>query len=760
MLHFFLNPWMLLGLAGVLLPVLAHLLSRKKYDIVEWGAMQFLELDPSARRKLRLEELLLLAVRMGLISLLAIALARPWLSGAWLGRLGSTQSRDVVLVIDGSYSMGWEGRAVTPHANAVRLARQFVDELRPGDSIMVLDAREQPRPALPGPTRDKQRVREALENLPTPSGLANLHEAIAKAVQLLASGTNLQREVIVFTDQQALSWKADDETLWARLDDLKEQSSLPPRVWVLDVAEGQLGKTGNFAIERLQLSRELAVPGVPVRISSKVRYTGGDGAISRKVYLEVNGQRLADQTLQVKLQPEGEATVEFEQRFTKPGSQLVSVVLDSDALPGDNRSDAVIVVADSLPVVLVDGDKRLDPTRSETFFAKAALTATGGESSWIKTRVIAPDEISAETLRDVAVLVLANVGELSPERLELLGRFVSSGRGLLFALGDKVPKEGFLKDAKDAERPGAALLPVKLNEIATDTDKESLGVRVAGNSLELPWLKPFRSDQRGTLTDARFSKWWKVGGKESGVRGQESGGAASSDPQPSTLNPQPSLGTPLTIAKLTNGDPWIVTRRYGRGTTAILTSPLDADWNTLPAKQDFVPWLHEFLFALASPSTSRNVDVGTPLSLNIAPELKVDEHEFLGPANKPFPASRIDDDFQPGARLNEVTLPGVYRFTAKSLGGKPSPDDQHFVANFDRSESDLTLLTEAQRTALAHEDRLTFATDLAEMQRHMFADGSRSEFWWLLLYGFLAFTAFEVWMTRRMLHGATSESAV
>ena len=213
----------------------------------------------------------------------------------------------------------------------------------------------------------------------------------------------------------------------------------------------------------------------------------------------------------------------------------------------------------------------------------------------------------------------------------------------------------------------------------------------------------------------------------------------------------------MTIAKLTNGDSWIVTRRYGRGTTAVLTSSLDADWNTLPAKQDFVPWLHEFLFALASPSTSRNVDVGTPLSLNIAPELKVDDYEFLGPGNKPFPAERIDDEFQPGARLNEVTLPGVYRFTAKSLGGKPSPDDQHFVANFDRGESDLTLLTEMQHTALAHEDRLTFATDLSELEQQMYADSSRSELWWLLIYGFLAFTAFEVWMTRRMLHGAKEE---
>ena len=37
----FINPWMLAGLAGVSLPVLAHLLSRRKYDTVEWGAMQF-----------------------------------------------------------------------------------------------------------------------------------------------------------------------------------------------------------------------------------------------------------------------------------------------------------------------------------------------------------------------------------------------------------------------------------------------------------------------------------------------------------------------------------------------------------------------------------------------------------------------------------------------------------------------------------------------------------------------------------------------
>ncbi len=775
MLHLFLNPWMLLGLAGVLLPVLAHLLSRKKYDIVEWGAMQFLELDPSAKRKLRLEELLLLAVRMGLVSLLAIALARPWLGGPWLGRFGSTPSRDVVLVVDGSYSMGWEGRALTPHANAVRIARQFVDELQPGDSVLVLDAREQPRATLAGLTRDRQRVREALENLPTPASTANLHAAISKAVQSLTSGTNLQREIIVLTDRQALSWQPDDDALWARLDDLKEQSPQPPRVWVMDVAEGQLGQSANFAIERLQLSRELAVPGVPVRISSKVRYSGGENAITRKVHLEVNGQRLADQTLQLKLAPHGEATVEFERRFAQAGSQLISVVLENDALPGDNRAEAAIVVTESLPIVLVDGDKRLDPTRSETFFARAALTATGGETSWIKPTIITPEAISAEALRDAAVLVLANVEALSGEQLSLLNRFVASGRGLLFALGNKVPQTGYAKGGKAAgdgsqgagvsksEQIGVELIPVVLEAIVADASnveagRQTLGVRVAGNSLELPWLRPFRDDKGGTLTDARFSKWWRVSVEKQSARDSQT---ATADGEASRAEDTGvSLGTPVVIAKLTNGAPWLVTRRYGRGTTAVLTSSLDADWNTLPAQQDYVPWLHELLFSLASPSTSRNGDVGTPLSLNISPLLKLDDFEFITPGNTPLPAARIDDEFQPRARLDEVSLPGVYRFAAKSHAGKPSPTDEYFVANFDRSESDLTPLTDAQCESLTGESRLTFVDDLKQLQRQMFADGSRTEFWWLLLYGFMAFMAFEVWLTRRLLQGATREVAV
>lgn len=738
---------MLAGLAGVILPVLAHLLSRKRYDTVDWGAMQFLELDPSAKRNLRIEDLLLLLLRMLLVALLAIALARPWFNGSWLGQWASTTSRDVVLVIDGSYSMGWEGTTGTPRDSAIQFARRFVQDLRPGDTVMVLDAREQPPPALPGATRDRERIRQALDDLTAPSGTANLHDAIAKAMQSLALGTNVQREIIVLTDNQALSWKPDDSTLWARLDDLKSQATVAPRVWVVDVANGELGKGSNFTIDRLQLSRELAVPGVPIRFSTKVLYRGGDAPIARQVFVEVDGQRLADQTLRLSLSPGGEATVEFDRKFDKPGSHLVSVVQEHDSLPGDDRSDAAVVVASSLPVVLVDGDKRLDPTRSETFFAKAALSAAGADVSWIKPTVRTPDELSAETLRDAAVIVLANVASLPNETQALIERSVASGRGLLFTLGDKVPREGY---AIDPDAPGALPFPVRLLEIATEPGGDSQGIRVAGNSLELPWLREFRADKGGTLTDARISKWWKV--SESNRR--PPGAVADDASGKANAKVRATLGTPLVIAKLTTGDAWLVTCRYGRGQMAVLTTTLDADWNTLPARIDYVPWLHELLFSLASTSTNRNVDVGSPLVLNVAPELKFDDFEFVGPLNKKLAAEQVYDELQPAARLTEVTLPGVYRFTRKAADGKPTAADEHFVANFDRGESDLTPLTDEQRKLLAGEKRLTFANDLRDLQKQMFSDASRTEVWWLLIYGFLAMMSVEVWMTRRMLRGA------
>src|SRR5712672_584573 len=127
----FVNVAMLAGLAAVLIPPVVHLLSRRRYDVVDWGAMQFLQFSQTTRRRLLLEEMVLMALRMGLIAFLVLALAAPYADTSWFG---ASPARDVVLVVDGSSSMTMtDGTKKMPFAVAQEEASAYLQGLLPGD---------------------------------------------------------------------------------------------------------------------------------------------------------------------------------------------------------------------------------------------------------------------------------------------------------------------------------------------------------------------------------------------------------------------------------------------------------------------------------------------------------------------------------------------------------------------------------------------------------------------------------------------------
>lgn len=426
----FLNPMMLLGLLGISLPILVHLLSRKRYDIIQWGAMQFLELGQRTRRRIRLEGWLLLAIRMLLIALITFALARPWISGGFLSKFISTQSRDIVFVIDGSYSMGWEGQATTPHAAAIQWVHRFMEELNPGDTISIIDARNQPRLITESPTHQFEAVREKLNQLPPPSGASNLANSISKAIQTLGKTSNLEREIIVLTDDQAFGWTPQDTILWEQVDDLLQQSAVPIDLWATNVAgEKNQGLQLNLRVDKLTASREVCVKNLPVKISTTVRYDGPEPTRICPVYFEVDGQRIKEKTQSVKIENHGEAAVEFQYRFDKEGTHVISVVLDSDQLPGDDRSDVALHVTSALPVLLVDGTPHFDSTRSEVFFANLALMAPANRTPWIQTTIIEKAQLTPEILKNQAVVILANVDTFTEVQAGALIDFVNHEGG-------------------------------------------------------------------------------------------------------------------------------------------------------------------------------------------------------------------------------------------------------------------------------------------------------------------------------------------
>src|SRR5579864_5432741 len=100
------SPVMLFGLAAVAVPVLIHLLHRRRREIVLWGAMQFLPTVAATRRRRFWDEVPLMLLRMLLIAAVVLALAGPYSASALFAPLSERPARDAVIVFDGSFSMG------------------------------------------------------------------------------------------------------------------------------------------------------------------------------------------------------------------------------------------------------------------------------------------------------------------------------------------------------------------------------------------------------------------------------------------------------------------------------------------------------------------------------------------------------------------------------------------------------------------------------------------------------------------------------
>src|SRR5262245_9835786 len=192
---------MLAGLAAIALPPIIHLLTRKKFDIAPWGAMQFLDLGKRTRRRLIWDELLLMAVRMGVIGILVVALAAPTETAGWLAHFRARGARDIVLILDHSASMGV---GMAPNAGQ-QWALAMIDELGPNDRLAVIRAGAIPklRTKL---SADHDAARSAIQSLASPSGGCDGPAAITLARELLADSQPVERSIVVMTDGQRHGW--------------------------------------------------------------------------------------------------------------------------------------------------------------------------------------------------------------------------------------------------------------------------------------------------------------------------------------------------------------------------------------------------------------------------------------------------------------------------------------------------------------------------------------------------------------------------
>jgi hypothetical protein len=140
----FLTPLFLLGLAGLAVPVIIHLIQRERKNVVQFPSLMFLQRIPYQsvqRRRIRNWPLLLL--RLAALALIVAAFARPFFRREALAASAAGGAREVVILIDKSYSMGYGDRWTRATLGARRLPigpdRASVVPSRPPD-VALFDA--------------------------------------------------------------------------------------------------------------------------------------------------------------------------------------------------------------------------------------------------------------------------------------------------------------------------------------------------------------------------------------------------------------------------------------------------------------------------------------------------------------------------------------------------------------------------------------------------------------------------------------------
>jgi hypothetical protein len=201
-------------------PIIIHILNKQKHKVVEWAAMQFLQLSVTRQnRKMKTEELLLLILRTLLLLFLIFSLARPVIPDNLIS--DSAAMSDVVFVLDGGRSAAARPGKPTRFDAARDRVKKLIDEMPRGHAVGVVVAFGRPE-VLAAPAADvgAEKAKEKLDAVkPLPTG-SDMQAAVEKAVELLAAGGHQVKKLVVVGDGRRSGWGLETERLedWRRIE--------------------------------------------------------------------------------------------------------------------------------------------------------------------------------------------------------------------------------------------------------------------------------------------------------------------------------------------------------------------------------------------------------------------------------------------------------------------------------------------------------------------------------------------------------------
>ena len=705
--------WLGAGAAAAAIPLVIHMIHTSRAPEVPFPTLRFLKSasEKTARRR-RIENLLLMILRMLLFALLAFALARPFLSERF-GLLESEKVGAAVLILDNSYSMGLQSAGENRFGKAKAEARAILESpWRPAQAAVLLTNPG----ALPVPDRlgaDRAKLFSDIERAQVSAGRADLAGALKKAYALLDATQAAEKRLWVLTDRQVLSWRGLEE-----LPEPRKHPDIP--VAVIRPTEPSFT---NVAIVGADLVSKSRVVGLPIRLNVTVQ-SGTPAPEKRNLLLFADDFAQPRQKQPVELTaagtPGSTKVVPMTHVFEQPGPHRILVQFEgTDALGTDNACRVALQIADRIPVLVVKQGQADIPFQDADYYLMTALDPAGGDPSlaWaIRPVETLAGALDPKALQKYDAVFLNNVGALAPEAVRALGDYVAAGRTLVVFLGAEVPADKYNQLFMDQVGRAGGLLPARLKERVGDAVLKTTVEKVTQVQGRSPYLQDL-VDSADIYQDILVYEYFAAEGV-----------------QPDSV-----------LARLSGGDPLLLHKAFGAGHVLLFTTTANRDWTNLPVQNLFMPLMMRIVHLAARGQAQRlNLLAGQPFEANFYPGLAaVATAEVTGPLGPAGETVSEQRETQAGEGRNVLRFEKTW-----NLGYYTWRVPQHadlaglFCTNPDGTESDLAEVADdvLRRDIGARETHV--AASLADLVSR-FKDTSHRELWQYFLILCLALAIVE-----------------
>ena len=708
-LTFLTTTFAIAGAIGASIPLILHLLNRERARRLVFSTVRFIQMSHQTNvRRHKLKRLLLLLMRILMLALLGLAFARPFFADAPEIIQKTGGKRNAVIVLDTSYSMQYEG----VFEDAKKAVGKILDGLDSADAAGLILSSDNARVVAPLGS-EFAHIRTALDDAKTDNARTDYLDAMQTADEVLQSIPIGEKQVYLVGDMQKRGWENFIET---------DKLSPDVQIHFVDV---RAEKPQNYAIT------EISVPSVVLKeqkasqLVARVRNFGDEPVENLQVRLFIDGNVIDSVELDIAADDLADAVfkVEFQDEATHTGW----VELPEDALRIDNKRYFTLQSLQSIKVHAVREEPR---TRGryqtvETFFMKKAL-ASGSEAVQIDftESVSVPN---AATLASVDVLILADVAELSAGEAARVKAYVAAGGGLILTVGNHINTDTYNQQLGGE----SGLMPCDFVQAVGDAlDREQFRV-LATVKYEHPIFVPFKEPNHGDFGKARFYRIFQaVPTKDATV-----------------------------IAAYDDGSPALFEKSYGPlGRVLCFTSTIDREWNDLPIRAVYLPFLHEAIKYLAL----KDVDAAPNYRVGDSVELKVSEDEngeaargreiaVFNPNNVETRLQRHADTTETPSQgsvfYDETAVPGIY--SVHTSGAASS----YFVVNVDTTESDLAARDVEELASLLKgaADESVVEKPTAELVAQYHEDVERNQSVWIyLMLAVFALAVTEMFLANRV----------